>query len=143
MEEQKVVVDASVIVKWFLVERHSEEAVQLRDAFATGKIAVLVPSLLFYEVLNTLMCSGVYSEEELVMAARSLSKYGFQVCQPKGKILEETARIGVKHETTIYEAAYLAVSQEEEAIFYTADSQLVQRFPGQTRHIEAYETKET
>ncbi|MFQ5711754.1 MAG: type II toxin-antitoxin system VapC family toxin [Candidatus Geothermarchaeales archaeon] len=141
LEEQKVVADASVVAKWFLVEEHSEKAVQLRDAFATEKIAILVPSLLFYEALNTLRFSGVYSEEELIMAARSLSKYGFQVWEPRGKILENTVQISMKHEATVYDAAYIALSQEASATLYTADSELIQKFPGQARHIEAFKAK--
>jgi hypothetical protein len=60
----------------------------MRDYFVTGKLAISVPSLLFCEALNALWQSGLYGEEELVLLARSLSIYGFEAHEPRGKIYE-------------------------------------------------------
>jgi predicted nucleic acid-binding protein len=46
MERAKVVVDASVIVKWFLEEEFSEEALRLRNDYVRRVISIAVPSLL-------------------------------------------------------------------------------------------------
>ncbi|MCW4027335.1 MAG: type II toxin-antitoxin system VapC family toxin [Candidatus Bathyarchaeota archaeon] len=70
MEKQKAIADASIVAKWFLEEDSSENAMQLRDSFVTGKLAIAVPSLLFYEALNALWHSGLFCEEELTLAAR-------------------------------------------------------------------------
>ena len=45
MERKEVVVDASVVVKWFVGEEYSREARLLRDAYASGLIDVAAPSL--------------------------------------------------------------------------------------------------
>lgn len=58
MERQKAIVDASVVAKWFLEERDSEEARLLRDSSAKAKLSLAVPSLLFYETLNVLRYAG-------------------------------------------------------------------------------------
>jgi hypothetical protein len=60
----------------------------MRDYFVTGKLAISVPSLLFCEALNALWQSGLYGEEELVLWARSLSIYGFEVHESRGKTYE-------------------------------------------------------
>jgi len=77
LEKQKVVADASIVAKWFLEEEFSDNARQLRDSFVTGKIDISVPSLLFYDTLNTLWHSRLFTEKELALAAKALTKYGF------------------------------------------------------------------
>lgn len=46
--------------------------------FVKGQLTITVPSLIFYETLNALRFSGVYNQEELEMAADSMSKYGIR-----------------------------------------------------------------
>ncbi|MBU2559444.1 type II toxin-antitoxin system VapC family toxin, partial [archaeon] len=50
----KIVVDASVVAKWFLEEVHSEMAEAIRKDYADGLLDLAAPSLLPYEVLNAL-----------------------------------------------------------------------------------------
>jgi len=50
--EKHVVVDTSVVVKWFIVKDYSKEARLLRDAYAMGVLDLAAPSILPYEVLN-------------------------------------------------------------------------------------------
>ncbi len=53
-------------------------------------------TLLFYEVMNALRFSGTFNEEDLAVAAKSLSKYQFEIWRPVGKLLELTAQIALK-----------------------------------------------
>lgn len=46
MEGGRVVVDASIAVKWFIIEEYSKEARLLRDAYAEGLIDLAAPELL-------------------------------------------------------------------------------------------------
>lgn len=134
MEEQKVVADASVVANWFLEEEFSDNARTLRDSFVTGGLIISVLSLLFYEALNALRYSGVYSEDELAIA-RSISKYGFDVPEPRGEVYEETARLSLKHDISVYDASYVALAPDLKTSPYTADDALNQKFPKNTKHI--------
>jgi len=138
LERQKVVVDASIMVKWFLEEEFSDEAKQMRDSFVTGKMAISVPSLLLYECLNALWHSGLFSEEELALAARALSKYGFDIWEPKGKIYEQSAALSSRFDISVYDASYVALALHLKATLYTADLELIQKLPENTQHISAY-----
>ncbi|MEM4853129.1 MAG: type II toxin-antitoxin system VapC family toxin [Thermofilum sp.] len=66
------VVDASVVVKWFVEEEHSRESKLLRDAYAAGLVDLSVPAILPFEVVNALKYSGAFSEEELKEVAKIL-----------------------------------------------------------------------
>jgi len=50
----KIVLDASVVAKWFIEEENTEKAIEItiRDKFVRGEIEVLAPSLLIYEIRN-------------------------------------------------------------------------------------------
>jgi predicted nucleic acid-binding protein len=57
MERTKIVVDASVAVKWFVEEEFSDLALKLRDMHVNGLVDLVAPSLMPYEVLNALKYS--------------------------------------------------------------------------------------
>ncbi len=38
MEKEKIVVDASVVAKWFLIEEYSDKALQLRNDYIRGAV---------------------------------------------------------------------------------------------------------
>ena len=134
-------VDASVCAKWYLDEEYSDRARLLRDEFVKGQIAITVPSLLFYETLNALRYSRAFDEKELPVAADSLSKYGFEVWEPRGEVYREAARLSLAHDITMYDAAYVALSEHLRALFYTVDKKLLDRFPRRARHIRIFKER--
>jgi predicted nucleic acid-binding protein len=127
MALEKVVLDASVIAKWYLKERYSEQALKLRDDYVSGRITIAVPTLLEYEVLNALKYSGAYTEKELADIARSLNKYGFEWWRLKDQLKNEIIRIASKYDITVYDASYLALANLLKTPFYTADEELLSR----------------
>lgn len=131
-------VDASVCAKWYLDEEYSDRARLLRDEFVKGQIAITVPSLLFYETLNALRYSRAFDEKELPVVADSLSKYGFEVWEPRGEVYREAARLSLAQDITVYDAAYVALSEHLRALFYTVDKKLLDRFPRRARHIRIF-----
>ena len=50
-----IVVDASVVVKWFHQEEDTSLAEIVRDRLINEKESVVIPNLLFYEVANVLV----------------------------------------------------------------------------------------
>ena len=56
---KNAVIDASVVLKWYLSdEQLGEKALTLLDGFLKQKIDLWAPHLLFYEVLNGLLLAG-------------------------------------------------------------------------------------
>jgi len=139
VEREKAVVDASVCAKWFLDEDYSVNARRLRDSFVTGRLGISVPSLIFYETLNALRYTGIYSERELGLAAESLSKYGFDVWSPKGRVYSETAHVSIRHDVSVYDASYVALSMLLHAPFYAVDRELLEKFPRVARHVKSFQ----
>jgi predicted nucleic acid-binding protein len=136
-----VVVDTSTVVKWYIPEQHHEQARALRDDFLNGKHNLCAPALMPFEALNALNYSGHYDGERLGEAANSLKSYGIELVPfgSVGPIAEITNSIGI----TAYDAAYVALAVERDAIAYTADGNLLQDVEGSEYedvvvHIQTY-----
>ena len=138
MAKKEFVVDASVVTKWFLTELGTPEAIAVRDDFATGRIKLTVPTLLFYEVINALRFSGQFTANELGIASRSLSRYRFGMWRPRGKLLELSAEISTKENLTVYDACYVALARRIESKVITEDAELLSKFPALTTPVRGF-----
>ena len=138
-----VVVDASVVIKWFVEEEYSENALKLRDDYVNQLIDIAVPSLLFYEVMNALKYSHAFGEDELREVGSILEGYQFLVIPLEGKYREQTIRRAVKHGITIYDASYIAIGDLRGCKTYTADEKLITKVGGKDEtitHIKHYKS---
>ncbi|RLE77115.1 MAG: PIN domain nuclease [Thermoprotei archaeon] len=127
MERGRAVVDATVVVKWFVEEEHSREARFLRDAYASGLIDLAAPSLLPYEVINALKYSGAFGEDELKEVARALEDYQIALYDLVGGVAQRAIEIAMRRGVTVYDAAYVALAYELDTVLYTADERLLRR----------------
>lgn len=127
------VVDASVVVKWFKDETHTDRALALRDDWAAGSVALHTVELMPYEVLNALRYDPVQTDETLRRAAANLRGYPFRLL-PFAEIAERTAENALRHGISVYDAAYLSAAEELGAPAYTADERLIARVGWDTLH---------
>jgi len=130
MEGKEVVVDASVVVKWFVEEEYSREARLLRDAYANGLIDVTAPSLLPYEVLNALKYSDAFGEEELKEIAITLEDFQITLFNLQGELAVKSIELAMRRGLTIYDASYVALAQILNTELYTADEKLIRKTQG-------------
>ena len=135
-KKDEYVVDSSVVTKWFLIEMDADQAIRLRDEFATGRLRLAVPTLLLYEVANALRFSGVFNETDLVLAAKSLSKFRFEIWRPVGKLLELSTQLSVREDITVYDACYVALAKRLKTRLVTEDKELLDKFSTDTVRID-------
>jgi len=137
-----VVVDASVITKWFVDETHSEQARKLRDDYIDLNVRLVVPRSARYEVLNALKYSGAFGTKELIDVAMILEDYQFIEVPLDGRYAEETIRISVEHGVTVYDASYAAVGKVRGIDVFTADERFLERINEDAfiKHIRDYPT---
>jgi len=140
VERAKVIVDASVIVKWFVEENYFREARLLRDSYANGLIDIVVPSLMYYEVINALKYSGEFGEDELKEIAGILEDFQFTEVGLKGRFALRSIEIAMRKGLTIYDASYVALAYELNSELYTADEKLIMKVndPKRVKHIRQF-----
>ncbi len=135
MERGQIVVDASVVVKWFVEEEYSGEARSLRDAYADSLLDLAAPSILPYEVLNALRYSGAFGEDELKEVAEILDDYQFALHQLSGELAKRAVELALRKGVTIYDASYVALADLLDTVLYTADERLLRKV-GMHRHVK-------
>ncbi len=122
---KKIVVDASLVVKWFITEEYSNLALEIRDRFVNDQLDLLAPNLLHHGVLNALKYSNLFSLDNLADAVTSLENYGIIYVPLKGEYAQKTMKLAVDHNISIYDAAYVSLTDIWETCAYSADKKLV------------------
>lgn len=120
---REVVLDASVVLKWFAVEqRGSSEARELRDDYEAGRLSVVVPSLLFLELLNVAGRRWRWEAEAVAELAEALGDLAFEVGEPELQSVASWVSRGL----TAYDAAYVALAEERELALVTDDEAVIE-----------------
>lgn len=136
-----VVVDASVIVKWFVEEDDSVASVRMRDDHASQRIMIAVPAVAPFEVLNALRYSGGFGTDDLVEVSRTLDGYQFIEVALNGDYAEQVARLAMDMGITVYDASYLTLGKVRGIDVYTADEELLKKTRKKfdfVRHVRDY-----
>jgi len=120
------VVDASVILKWFLPdEPGTEQALALRYAHLTGFQRIAVPAVLLYEVANTLGRTLRLTEDEAETAFETLDATQLTFYVPGLPDLQRIVELMRAAGVSAYDAAYVALAEALGCDFVTADERLV------------------
>jgi predicted nucleic acid-binding protein len=119
----RLVVDASVAIKWVIDEPDSESALLLR------RHHLLAPDLLIPECANILwqkVRRNELTEQEAALAARLLERADVDLA-PMRTLLEPAVQWAITLDHPAYDCAYLALAITEACDFVTADEQLVRK----------------
>ncbi len=123
MERRQVVLDSSVVVKWFSKEDKSEEALKLLDSYLQGTVELVVSELLFYEVGNALRYKPDYDAEKLKKALTNLFHLQLKVIHLTEKLLTKASEIAYEGKVTLYDALPAAIADQKQAVCITADQE--------------------
>lgn len=137
------VVDASVVLKWFVPEIHSDAARRLLAA--THQF--LSPDLLFPEVGNAIwkkVRRGELTAEEGQRLAADISSVAVETVSTRGLMIDAHA-LAVTTGLTVYDAMYLALAIRLKTDLVTADDRLdrtVAAHPMTATHVRLVQTFE-
>ncbi|HIH50428.1 TPA: type II toxin-antitoxin system VapC family toxin, partial [Candidatus Micrarchaeota archaeon] len=120
----QVVLDTSVIAKLFLKEEGSGTATAFKDSYIKGKIDIVMPSLVKYELMNVLKYKG-FTKREIIEALEVIRDYGFLILELEDAVINRTAEISVDYDISAYDATFIAFAQDVGAMLYTADRKLL------------------
>lgn len=131
----EVVLDASVLVKWFKTagEQHVIAARRLRGRFERGELLIVVPPLLFLELLNLAARRWAWGEVRLEQLATRLEALGLEVQEPPLTRVAHWSSLGL----TAYDACYVALAEARRVALVTADDRILAVAQGIARSIAA------
>ncbi len=120
----RLVVDASVAVKWVVMEDGTPEAISL-----LGRPDLAAPDLLVPECSNILWKKVRRAEltaDEAMIAARILQHADVEI-YPMRQLLETATRLALDLDHPAYDCVYLALALSNGWRFVTADIRFLQR----------------
>lgn len=128
----KLVLDASVALKWVLVETNSDAARRLRQAFTQHVHDLIAPDTFAVEVAHALTKAErrgfIGLGQANLLLAKILSTrpalHSYLRNLPRAVEISSTVRIGG------YDCLYLARAESENCELVTADNRLVNAMPG-------------
>ncbi len=124
----EAVIDASIIVKWYVIEEFRQQAMNLRDDYIKKKVSLLAPTVLIFEVINAIRYSKRdISKSTLENIGKSLMHYGIQLFMFDEELLTETIKLALDKDVTIYDAVYVSLAKIKKTDFYTADDRLIRK----------------
>jgi predicted nucleic acid-binding protein len=119
----ETVVDASVVVKWFLHEPRRAEALTLLHLYQEERITLVAPILLVAEVANVLskrVRRGL-ATAAIAMDAYQLLKINAPILVDDRLLLDEAMALAVGSGQAVYDCLYLALALRRGCHLITAD----------------------
>jgi len=120
-----LVVDANIIVKWFIKEEDTEKALLLRDDFVAEDVQIHIPAHLPFEVLNAMRFNPDVSQDRALQVQNALDRYGFVLHPLRDEFARRAVHTAFARGLSLYDAAYLALAQSLDAMLVTADQALL------------------
>ena len=127
MERQKKVIDASIAVKWFVNEEKSNKAIEIRDLHINRKVTIIVPEIIFLEVINALRYKKL-DKELLNNVNNDLFDMQLHVEKLNNFLLAKAIILSIQYDLSLYDSLYAAIAQLHGCPLVTEDEKL-KKFP--------------
>jgi predicted nucleic acid-binding protein len=121
-----LIIDSSVVAKWVLPEADSPKALRILTDAAANNDRLVVLDLVFSEVANAIWKrrrQGMLTATEAAASLQALTQAPVRV-EPAVPLLAAGFDIAVRYDRAVYDALFLALSQQLGAKAVTADEPL-------------------
>lgn len=132
--QDRLVLDASVVIKWYVEEEGTDRALRILDDYSNGKLDLISVQLMPFEVINALRYARDFGTLDLLKVGESLSKLQIGLFPLLDGLYEKAVSYAVEYGTTIYDASYLSLAMNTDSVFYTSDSKFVEKV-GSNKHV--------
>jgi predicted nucleic acid-binding protein len=115
-------IDASVMAKWFNKgETNEEDALALRSAWSDGIVELFAPSLINYEVCNSIWKNPNVQRDQALSLAKLVVRLAPNLIQVTQDESEEAMRLARKTKLTFYDSIYIILSKSRKCPLITSD----------------------
>lgn len=122
----ELVIDSSVVVKWFVDETLIDIARLVRSEWKSRRIVCFAPDLLFVEMGNIIWKKrrrNEISTADASLVIGGLQRLPWRVTSTES-LLEDAYKIATEWDRTVYDSCYLALANRMKCDFVTADDRL-------------------
>jgi predicted nucleic acid-binding protein len=122
-----VVLDTSVIIKWFIEEKGSKRALIWLERHIKGTEKIVVPSLLFYEIANVLRYKKELPLSEIWKVIEYLFRLNLKIEEVNPELIMRAVLLAREKEISVYDATFVVLAVIYHILFYTADKELYEK----------------
>lgn len=126
MNTNKIVVDSSVAIKWFIPQSYSVQANQILSAYEANKLILIAPDLIYAEMGNIVWKIQRFQSLNYEDAQNIIDL--FQKIQiniiSANELLKDAYEFAVKYQRSVYDSLYVVLSIKENCRFVSADEKL-------------------
>ncbi len=137
-DSRLAVIDASVVLKWqFDDEDCVPQATALRDDYyARGAVKVIAPQLLMYEVVNGIATATRRKRVDTDKAIEVISNLVALGIEPREVEPLRVLEAALRYDLAAYDAAYLALAEDESCDLWTGDRGFYQVVKGESHQVK-------
>lgn len=123
-----IVIDASVIFKWFDASEdfHLHAKAYLKQHLLAQN-RIIIPELLLYEISNAWATKTRLSEEDIKDNLTRLERYSLQMVSINFELLEQAVRFSKKYQVSVYDAVYTVIAKDKKCDLVTADDKFADK----------------
>jgi predicted nucleic acid-binding protein len=122
-----VVLDTSVIIKWFVEEKSSKRALTWLEKHIKGTEKIVVPSLFFYEIANVLRYKKELPLNEIWKVIEYLFRLNLKIEEVNSELIMRAVLLAREKEISVYDATFVVLAVIYHIPFYTADKKLYEK----------------
>ena len=120
---REIVLDSSVVVKWFSKETKSDEALKILDSYIQGTAELIISEILICEVGNALRYKPDYDTAKWKIALAQLFNLSMNVIHLNENLTNRTGEIAYETKITFYDALPVALAENKKTVCITADEE--------------------
>ena len=118
-----IVLDSSVVVKWFTTETKSDEALKLLDVYIQRTVELTISEILICEVGNALRYKPDYDTQKWKIALTQLFNLSMNVIHLNENLTNRTGEIAYEAKITFCDALPVAIAENKKTVCITADEE--------------------
>ena len=120
---REIVLDSSVVVKWFSTETKSNEALKLLDSYIQGTVELTISEILICEVGNALRYKPDFDTQKWKSALTQMFNLHMNMTYLNQDLAIRAGEIAYEGRVTFYDALPVAIAEHKKAICITADEE--------------------
>jgi predicted nucleic acid-binding protein len=129
MKTTTLILDSSIIVKWFFSENASDKALLIKDQFVKGNISIVIPLIFYYEINNVLKTATKklqIEQHDAIALYDALFDLNF-ITYSTESLFKQSLELALKYDISSYDASYVALAEYLQVDFVTADKKLINK----------------
>ncbi|MBI2863068.1 MAG: type II toxin-antitoxin system VapC family toxin [Chloroflexi bacterium] len=127
---RSLLLDSSVVVKWFRNETDSDKALAIQEEFLKGNLDVHISELTLYETANALRYSGDHTADQIGEYLESIVTLGIAAYAFDWDVLKLAIEGSFAKGVSIYDAYLVSLAKSHGHMLLTADAKLLAKVGG-------------